>query len=269
MKQNIGFIGLGNMGTAIVKGILASNLLSGSKFYLYSPHLETSSKLHENYGAHIEKSASDVAKKSDIIFIGVKPNIIASVLKEIKDSLKPDAVTVSIAAGVTLDTIAKIIGEEHKIIRVMPNTPALVNEAICSLTPNDNVKDSDLTAVKTLLDCIGKTEVVPEYQIDAVGGASGSSPAFVFMFIEALADGAVKGGLTRKQAYKFAAQTVLGSAKLLLETGKHPGELKDMVCSPSGTTIEGVQVLEERGFRAAVMDAVAATIQKSKQMSGK
>jgi len=151
----------------------------------------------------------------------------------------------------------------------MPNTPALVNAAMCSITPNTEVTDEELTIVESLLNCIGATEIVPEYLIDAVVGASGSSPAFVFMFIEALADGAVKGGLARKQAYKFAAQAVLGSAKLLLETGKHPAELKDMVCSPAGTTIEGVQMLEEKGFRAAILDAVEAAIKKSKDLSEK
>jgi pyrroline-5-carboxylate reductase len=137
---------------------------------------------------------------------------------------------------------------------------------MCSITPNTEVTDGELTIVETLLNCIGKTEIVPEYLIDAVVGASGSSPAFVFMFIEALADGAVKGGLSRKQAYKFAAQAVFGSAKMLLETGKHPGELKDMVCSPAGTTIEGVQMLEAKGFRSAIIDAVEATIKKSQAM---
>jgi pyrroline-5-carboxylate reductase len=150
---------------------------------------------------------------------------------------------------------------------VMPNTPALVNAAMCSITPNTEVSEDELAIVQNLFNCIGETEIVPEYLIDAIVGASGSSPAFVFMFIEALADGAVKGGLSRKQAYKFAAQTVMGSAKMLLETKKHPGELKDMVCSPAGTTIEGVQMLEKKGFRSAVIDAVEITINKSKLLS--
>ncbi|MDF7667538.1 pyrroline-5-carboxylate reductase [Orbaceae bacterium ESL0727] len=269
MDKRIGFIGLGNMGSAILKGILASQLVPGSQFYVYDPHKETSLALHNSYGVNVSDSGRDVARDSDIVFIAVKPNIIADVLTDIQKELKQNTIVVSIAAGVTIKTIAKIVGYEQKIVRVMPNTPALVNAAMCSITPNTEVTDEELAIVQSLLDCVGKTEVVPEYQIDAVVGASGSSPAFVFMFIEALADGAVKGGLSRKQAYKFAAQTVMGSAKLFLETGKHPGELKDMVCSPSGTTIEGVQVLEQKGFRAAVIDAVVASINKSKEMAEK
>ncbi|OCL19343.1 pyrroline-5-carboxylate reductase [Gilliamella sp. wkB171] len=269
MEQKIGFIGLGNMGNAILQGILLSNIVPGSQLYVYDHHPEKGQRLNQEYAVNNLNSEREVARESDIVFIAVKPNVIVDVLNDIQKELKKNTIVISIAAGVTIKTIAKSVGYEQKIIRVMPNTPALVNAAMCSITPNTEVTDDELTIVQSLLNCIGETEVVPEYLIDAVVGASGSSPAFVFMFIEAIADGAVKGGLSRKQAYKFAAQTVLGSAKLLLKTGKHPGELKDMVCSPAGTTIEGVQVLEEKGFRAAVIDAVEATIKKSKDLSEK
>ena len=269
MEQRIGFIGIGNMGNAILQGILASNIVPGTQIYVYDPQLDKGQALNQSYSINNLESARDVARESDIVFIAVKPNIIVDVLNDIQKELKKNTIVISIAAGVTIKTIAKCVGYEQKIVRVMPNTPALVNAAMCSITPNTEVTDEELTIVESLLNCIGATEIVPEYLIDAVVGASGSSPAFVFMFIEALADGAVKGGLARKQAYKFAAQAVLGSAKLLLETGKHPGELKDMVCSPAGTTIEGVQMLEEKGFRAAILDAVEAAIQKSKDLSEK
>ena len=268
MEQRIGFIGIGNMGNAILQGILASNIVPGTQIYVYDPQLDKGQALNQSYSINNLESARDVARESDIVFIAVKPNIIVDVLNDIQKELKKNTIVISIAAGVTIKTIAKCVGYEQKIVRVMPNTPALVNAAMCSITPNTEVTDEELTIVESLLNCIGATEIVPEYLIDAVG-ASGSSPAFVFMFIEALADGAVKGGLARKQAYKFAAQAVLGSAKLLLETGKHPGELKDMVCSPAGTTIEGVQMLEEKGFRAAILDAVEAAIKKSKDLSEK
>ncbi|OCG60584.1 pyrroline-5-carboxylate reductase [Gilliamella sp. Nev3-1] len=269
MEKKIGFIGLGNMGNAILQGILGSNIVPGTQIYVYDHHPEKGQVLNQTYSVNNLDSARDVAREADIVFIAVKPNVIVDVLVDIQKELKKNTIVISIAAGVTIKTIAKCVGYEQKIIRVMPNTPALVNAAMCSITPNTEITDEELSAVQQLLNCIGETEVVPEDLIDAVIGASGSSPAFVFMFIEALADGAVKSGLSRKQAYKFAAQAVLGSAKLLLETGKHPGELKDMVCSPAGTTIEGVQMLEAKGFRSAVIDAVEATVNKSKYLAEK
>ncbi|OCG07880.1 pyrroline-5-carboxylate reductase [Gilliamella sp. wkB178] len=269
MEQRIGFIGLGNMGNAILQGVLTSKKVAGPQLFVYDTHPEKGQALNQTYLVNNLDSARDVARESDIVFVAVKPNVIVDVLNDIQKELKKNTIVVSIAAGVTIKTIAKSVGYEQKIVRVMPNTPALVNAAMCSITPNTEVTEEELDTIQLLLNCIGETEVVPEYLIDAVAGASGSSPAFVFMFIEALADGAVKGGLTRKQAYKFAAQAVLGSAKLLLETGKHPGELKDMVCSPAGTTIEGVQKLEQHGFRAAVIEAVEATILKSQAMAEK
>lgn len=268
MEQHIGFIGLGNMGGAILQGILSSNAVSASQFYVYDINPEIGDSLKGQYDINFVGSAKDVARESDIVFIAVKPNDVSNVLSEIQKELKKTTVVVSIAAGITIKMIEAIIGYEQKVIRVMPNTPALVNSAMCSITPNTEVAPEELLTVRALLNCIGLTEVLPEYQIHAATGVGGSAPAFVFMFIEALADAAVKGGMTRKQAYKYAAQTVMGSAKLMLDTNKHPGELKDIVCSPSGTTIEGVQTLEEKGFRAAVIDAVEACINRSKQLAG-
>ncbi|WP_392551268.1 pyrroline-5-carboxylate reductase [Orbus wheelerorum] len=268
MEQRIGFIGLGNMGSAILQGILASDTILPSKLYVYDISSEATDSLKQQFAINVSETAKDVAREADIVFIAVKPNNVHEVLVEIQKELKKSTVVVSIAAGITLKAIETVIGYEQKVIRVMPNTPALVNSAMCSITPNTEVSAEELLTVRALLNCIGLSEVLPEYQVHAATAVGGSAPAFVFMFIEALADGAVKGGMTRKQAYKFAAQTVMGSAKLILETGKHPGELKDMVCSPSGTTIDGVQVLEEKSFRAAVMDAVEASINRSKILSG-
>lgn len=267
MEQRIGFIGLGNMGNAILQGILASGIVHGKQLYVYDTHPEKGDNLNRSYMINNLYSAKSVARESDIVIVAVKPNVIMDVLNDIQKELKKNTIIISVAAGVSIKAIAKSVGYEQKIIRVMPNTPALVNAAMCSITPNTEVSEDELAIVQNLFNCIGETEIVPEYLIDTIVGASGSSPAFVFMFIEALADGAVKGGLSRKQAYKFAAQTVMGSAKMLLETKKHPGELKDMVCSPAGTTIEGVQMLEKKGFRSAVIDAVEITINKSKFLS--
>ena len=174
---------------------------------------------------------------------------------------------VSIAAGKTIAFIENGLGSsEVKIVRCMPNTPALVGEGCTGVCANKNVEKEELEQVLALIRSFGVAEAVPESLMDVVVGVSGSSPAYVFMFIEAMADQAVAAGMPRKQAYQFAAQAVLGSAKMVLETGMHPGELKDMVCSPGGTTIQAVKVLEEKGMRAAVMDAMEACIEKSRQL---
>ncbi|MDE6686749.1 MAG: pyrroline-5-carboxylate reductase, partial [Lachnospiraceae bacterium] len=162
--------------------------------------------------------------------------------------------------------ITEKFGNKMKLVRCMPNTAAMVGAASTALSPNENVGKEELDTVKSILESFGRAEVVPEHLMDSVVGVSGSAPAYVFMMIESMADAAVEGGMPRQQAYTFAAQAVLGSAKLMLETGMHPGELKDMVCSPAGTTIAAVRVLEERGLRGAVIDAVGAAIQRSKEL---
>ena len=180
------------------------------------------------------------------------------------DSLKKEGID---AAGVTLDQLARALGHDRKIVRAMPNTPSLVNAGMTSVTPNALVTSEDVADVLNIFRCFGEAEVIAESMIHPVVGVSGSAPAYVFMFLEAMADAAVLGGMPRAQAYKFAAQAVMGSAKMVLETGKHPGELKDMVCSPGGTTIEAVRVLEERGFRSAVIEAMAKCMEKSEKLS--
>ena len=207
-----------------------------------------------------------MAKSADYVFLAVKPQFCAQVATEIKESLTPNQVLVSVIAGKNLSWLKEHLGEDKKIIRTMPNTPALVGEGITGVCPDALVSQEELQQVLALLRCCGRADVVTEPILDLVGAVSGSSPAFVFMFIEALADGAVAEGMPRKQAYEFAAQAVLGSAKMVLETQKHPGELKDMVCSPGGTTIEGVNTLEKEGMRSAVMDAVRACIAKTKKL---
>jgi pyrroline-5-carboxylate reductase len=208
-----------------------------------------------------------LAREVDILFGAVKPNVILKVLKDLAGQLKKDVLVVSIAAGVTLDSLASVLGHDRKIIRVMPNTPSLVNEGMTSVTPNVLVEAHEVDEVVGIFESFGKAAVVNEYLIHAVVGVSGSAPAYVFMFIEAMADAAVLGGMPRAQAYQFAAQAVKGSAQMVLETGKHPGELKDMVCSPGGTTIEAVKVLEEKGFRAAVINAMQQCMAKSEALS--
>ncbi len=264
--MTIGFIGLGNMAKAMIGGILAKGLMGPNEIIGTAATEATCLKAVSKYGIQTRSSNAAVAKEADIIFLAVKPQYLKVVIADIMDSVDENKVIVSIAAGKTISWLEKEFEHKVKIIRVMPNTPALVLEGCSAVCRNDLVSDDDFHFVMELLESFGKAYTVPETMMDVVVGVSGSSPAYVFLFIEAMADAAVAGGMPRKQAYEFAAQSVLGSAKMVLETGKHPGELKDMVCSPAGTTIEAVRVLEENGFRGTVMDAVTACIDKSKSL---
>lgn len=265
--KKIGFIGAGNMAGAIIGGIIKSNLVESQNVIASAKTMTNLNKLKDEYNINVTLDAREVVKNSDIVFMAVKPNIFDGVLEGVKDLIGDEKIVVSIAAGKSISSMENIIGDDKKIIRTMPNTPALVNEGMSALCPNKNIEDEELKIVKGIFDSFGKSEVVGEYLIDSVIGVSGSSPAYVFMFIEAMADAAVVGGMPRKQAYNFAAQSVLGAAKMVIESGKHPGELKDMVCSPGGTTIEAVKVLENEGMRSSVINAVCACIEKSKEMS--
>lgn len=268
MKHRIGFIGLGNMALAIINGMISSDVVQSKQIIVYDILKSKLEKLSKSIGFQVADSEEGIAEQSDILFLAVKPNIIPTVLEKIKIKFKKSTIIVSIAAGMTIKTIENIIGYNHKIVRIMPNTPAQINEGMASLTGNKHITKMELAEISAIFNSLGRSEVVPEPLIHTVTGISGSSPAYVFIFIEAMADAAVLSGMPRDQAYKFAAQAVLGSAKMVLESGKHPGELKDMVCSPGGTTIEAVRVLEKRGFRSSVIEAVTVCIEKSKYMSG-
>ena len=264
--MTLGFIGLGNMAKAMIGGILAKGLMGPNEIIGTAATETTRAKVANKYGIQTRSSNEAVAKDADIIILAVKPQYLKVVIADIMDSVDDSKIIVSIAAGKTINWLAKEFEKPVKIIRVMPNTPALVLEGCSAVCRNDLVTDNDFHFVIELLESFGKAYTVPESMMDVVVGISGSSPAYVFLFIEAMADAAVAGGMPRKQAYEFAAQSVLGSAKMVLETGKHPGELKDMVCSPAGTTIEAVHVLEKERFRGTVMDAVQACIEKSRNI---
>ncbi len=264
--MKIGFIGGGNMGAAIIGGIVSSGIYKGVDISVVDLIKENVDKLVGEYGVRDGKSNTQTAENSDILFIAVKPNVCGDVISEIKSYINYDSVIVSIAAGKSIGEIESLFDKKIKLVRVMPNTPALVGEGMAALSGNANVSDEEIAKVAEIFGCFGKVEIVPEKMMDIVTAVSGSSPAFVYMFIEAMADAAVLGGMPRVQAYKFAAQTVLGSAKMVLDTGIHPGALKDMVCSPAGTTIEAVAELEKRGFRSAVIEAVRVCEAKSKSM---
>lgn len=265
-KTIIGFIGAGNMASAIIGGIIHAGLAEGRQIIAADPAKEKLQTLQENYGIQTGDNQT-AAAAADILFLAVKPNMFSRVVPEIRKQVRPDAVVVSIAAGQTIDHIRQLFEKDMKIIRIMPNTPALVGEAMCAVCANDRVDQETLDQVMAICRGFGRAAMIPEAMFHAAVGVSGSSPAYAFLFIEALADAAVLKGMPRDLAYTFAAQSLLGSAKMVLETGRHPGELKDMVCSPGGTTIEAISILEQAGFRSAVINAAAACADKSEEMS--
>lgn len=264
--MKLGFIGCGNMATAMIGGIIAKGLYKAEDI-IVSDALEASlERAKENLKVCTASDNKEVIEKAEIIVLSVKPQFYEEVIEEISKIIKEDQLVITIAPGKTLEWLDKTFGKPMKLIRCMPNTPALVGEGITGICPNENVTEEELKQAGEILNCFGSYEVVPEHLMDVVVSVSGSSPAYVFMFIETMADAAVSDGMPRAQAYRFAAQAVLGSAKMVLETGKHPGELKDMVCSPAGTTIEAVRVLEEKGFRSSVMEAMKACTEKSRSL---
>lgn len=269
MDKKIGFIGSGNMAGAIIRGILARGLAAPEQIMATGRQEKKLEALKEELGIRVTTDNKEAAEFADILFLAVKPKVFSEVIPEIRKSRNPEGLVISIAAGQTIEAIEKQFGEDIRLIRVMPNTPAMVGEGMASLSPNQRTLSEDLAVAEEIFNSIGKCEVISEELMDAVIGVSGSSPAYVYLFIEALADAAVLGGMQREQAYRFAAQAVYGSAKMVLESGIHPGELKDMVCSPGGTTIEAIYELEKQGFRGAVMEGVCACMKKSKKMSEK
>lgn len=264
--MKIGFIGLGNMARAIIGGMLRKELVKPEDIMGTAKTQETREKTAAEFGILTLEQNADVAAQADVLVLAVKPQFLEEVIGQIKDVTKPDALIISVAAGKSIQWLEEAFGKTVKLVRCMPNTPALVGEGCTGVCVNAKVSENEKNYSISLMESFGKASLIPEHLIDAVGAVSGSSPAYVFMFIEAMADAGVAAGMPRAQAYEFAAQAVYGSAKLVLESGKHPGELKDMVCSPGGTTIQGVRVLEERGMRGAVMAALAACVEKTKRL---
>lgn len=264
IKKKVGIIGCGNMGGAILYGALESGILSKDDVYVYDINPAMMGKA-SGWGVHLSRNDEDVCQNADLILLAVKPQNAAEALAQCKKALEGKAL-MSIVAGVTVSRLQAMIDGTPRILRIMPNTPAMVFEGAFALCSDNDFTNEELEAAKSLYSSIGIVELVPEHLIDAVCGLSGGGPAYVSMFIEAMADGGVKQGLPRKTAYRLAAQTCLGTAKMILETNIHPGELKDMVTSPGGTTIEGCEALEKGGMRAAVMECINAGAEKSKQL---
>ena len=253
------------MASAIIGGILSSNISRPEDLMASDSSPAAQDRIRNTLKISCV-SNEQAAGLADILFLSVKPQFYEEVIAQIKDTIRPQTVIVTIAPGKTLSWLREQFGRDLKIVRTMPNTPAMVKEGMTGVCRNEFVTDEDLAQVMSILESFGKAELVPERLLDVVTSVSGSSPAYVFLLIEAMADGAVADGMPRAQAYKFAAQAVLGSAKMVLETGRHPGELKDVVCSPGGTTMEAVRVLEEKGFRSAIIEAEKACVSKSRGM---
>ncbi len=266
MSGTIGIIGIGNMGSAIIKGMLAAGEISASAVRISDKRESILEELKDRHpGIFTSRSNRDVIDV-DILILAVKPQVYEDVIADIAPYLPKRTVVVTIAAGIPLAKAAAWLGKDRKIIRTMPNTPALVSAGMTALCPGPGITDQDMAAVRRVFDAAGRTVMMPEDLMDAYTALAGSSPAWVFMLIESLADGAVLEGIPHESAYMAAGQAVLGAAKLFLDSGLHPAELKDKVCSPGGTTIAGLAALEENGFRSSVLKAMKACILKGREL---
>jgi len=265
--MKIGVLGIGNMGQALIEGFIAKSAHEPEEIFIYDYETSKALQFADRTGCVFCKESADAVKDADVVLLAVKPQVMKSCIDGIRQDITNNTLVISIAAGITLEKLSKFFGiSKLGLVRVMPNTPALVGEgasAVCFLNVSDERQDYTINLFSTC----GETIRVDESKMDAVTGLSGSGPAFVMMFIEALTDAGVKMGLTRQEASLLAAQTVKGSASMVIKTKIHPAQLKDNVCSPGGTTIAGVHALEKGGFRGAVMDAVYASSSRSKELS--
>ncbi len=266
LGKTIAFLGAGNMAEALVKGLLRGHVAEPREIVCADRRAERGPELVQRYGVQFTPSNVEAARRADVVVLSVKPQIMSGVLAEIAPALDDRKLVISIAAGVPVAAIERKLGHGVRVVRTMPNTPALVGAGATALCAGAHATAEDLRQARALFDAVGRTVEVDESQLDAVTGLSGSGPAYVFLVIEALSDAGVKMGLPRATSLDLAAQTVLGSAKLLLETGEHPGRLKDQVTSPGGTTIAGVHALEAGGLRTTLIDAVEAATRRSQEL---
>jgi pyrroline-5-carboxylate reductase len=263
----IGFLGAGKMATALTRGWLQAGLLRPERVHASDPLPAARAAFQQETGVAATADNRHVVAASDLVVLAVKPQSLSALFEEIRDALTPRHLVVSIAAGATLRQLRDGLGATHRLIRVMPNTPCLVCASASAYSPGEHATDADVALVDRLLGAVGVALRLPEHLLDAVTGLSGSGPAFVYVMIEALSDGGVRMGLPRDAATALAAQTVLGAAKMVLQTRQHPGALKDAVASPGGTTIAGLHALERGGLRAALMDAVEAATRRAAELA--
>jgi len=269
LGKTLCFLGSGNMAEALVKGLLRAQVASANEIVCSDRSEERCELLKQRYGVRCTRSNREAVELSELVVLSVKPQVMNRLLDEISPVLDASKLVISIAAGVPIAAIERKVGHGVRIVRTMPNTPALVGAGATALVGGEHATDADVKQARALFDAVGKTVVVDEPLLDAVTGLSGSGPAYIFLVIEALSDAGVKVGLPRIVAQELAAQTVLGSAKLLIETGEHPGRLKDQVTSPGGTAIAGLHTLEAGGLRTTLMDAVEIATQRSRELGAK
>ena len=264
--KRVGFLGSGNMGEALIRGIVQAGLVPPGSIAASDVRGERLAQMERQYGIRTLSDNAELIRESDVIVLAVKPQIMTSVLRDVASAVDLTKLIISLAAGVPTVTLRAHLPRAGRLIRVMPNTPALVLEGVTAIARSDGLHEGDLETAQELFGAVGRVVVLDEEAMDAVTGLSGSGPAYVAIVIESLADGGVKMGLDRATAMTLAAQTVLGSAKLILETGTHPGQLKDMVASPGGTTIAGIAALEEGGVRRTFIGAVERATLRSREL---
>lgn len=265
-NKRIAFIGSGNMGEALIKGITGASVFKNKNIIVTDIRKERLEHIKGLYKVNTTTDNRYAVKKSDIILLAVKPQIISKVVKEIGDLIDRGKLIITIAAGITISSIQDNLKKKGKIIRVMPNTPAIVQEGVSAIACGDDILKKDIEITKRIFNAVGRTVIVDESMMDAVTGLSGSGPAYIFLIIESLTDAGVKMGLPRDISRLLSIQTILGAAKLAMESGEHPGKLKDMVTSPGGTTIAGLHALEKGGLRSALMSAVEAATKRSEEL---
>jgi pyrroline-5-carboxylate reductase len=265
-SHSIGFIGAGNMAEALIRGLVRGNHVPAASVAASGPRQERLDELRRDYGIDVTTHNREVVQRCGVVVLAVKPQILDKVLREVGDQLKPGALVVSIAAGIDTETIEESLPDGVRVVRAMPNTPALVGAGATAVSAGKHASESDLKTARALFDAVGITVELDESQLDAVTGLSGSGPAYIFLILEALADAGVKVGLSRRNAQLLAAQTVMGSAKLLLDTNEHPGRLKDMVTSPGGTAIAGLHTLEQGGLRTTLINAVETATKRAREL---
>ena len=265
-SHTIGFIGAGNMAEALIRGLVKGNHIPAGSVLASGPRRERLEELRHKYAIETLTDNQAVARRCNIVVLSVKPQIMDKVLREIGDQLKSGTLVISIAAGVDTATIEEAVADGVRVVRAMPNTPALVGAGATAVSGGKYASEADMATARAMFDAVGITVELEEIHLDAVTGLSGSGPAYVFLILEALSDAGVKVGLARRNAQKLAAQTVMGSAKMLLETDEHPGKLKDMVTSPGGTAIAGLHTLEEGGLRTTLINAVETATKRSREL---
>lgn len=261
----IGFIGGGNMGTALMSGFISSGKVKAEDIFVYDSFEPKLEELKNNLGIIPKNNAQELEEASDVVILAVKPNVMPFILEELKSN--KDKLYISIAAGITLDTLSNALGADKKIVRVMPNTPALVGCGMSVISPNNNISPDENLIIENLFNGVGETVFLGENYMNAAIALHSSSPAYIYMLIDAMADSGVKYGIPKAAALKLAAKAVEGSAKMVLENNEHPMQLKDNVCSPGGTTIAAVCELENNGFRSSVQKAIDACVNKAESMS--